>query len=87
MDECSQGMNDCHGNATCNNTEGSYNCSCKNGFTGDGFTCEGENSKEQAKNCVSNVNHIASLTQNNKAHDILVAIVVFSSNNISDQQL
>ena len=45
MDECSQGMDDCHVNATCNNTEGSYNCSCKDGFTGDGFTCEGENSK------------------------------------------
>ena len=45
VDECSQGMNDCHVNATCNNTEGSYNCSCKNGFTGDGFACKGENSK------------------------------------------
>ena len=46
MDECSLGMNDCHVNATCNNTEGSYNCSCKNGFTGDGFTCKGEDSKQ-----------------------------------------
>lgn len=41
--ECAQESNDCHVNATCNNTEGSYNYWCKNGFTGDGCTCEGEN--------------------------------------------
>ena len=31
----------CHANATCNNTEGSYTCECNDGFTGDGFTCDG----------------------------------------------
>ena len=45
VDECTKGIDHCHVNVTCNNTEGSYNCSCKNGFTGDGFVCEGENSK------------------------------------------
>ena len=31
----------CHENATCNNTEGSYMCTCDSGYSGDGFTCNG----------------------------------------------
>ena len=32
----------CHSNATCNNTDGSYLCSCDSGYSGDGFTCAGK---------------------------------------------
>ena len=32
----------CHANAICSNTIGSYICKCKNGFTGDGFYCNGK---------------------------------------------
>ena len=35
IDECSL-ENDCHLDATCKNTKGSYNCTCKDGFEGDG---------------------------------------------------
>ena len=38
MDECSVGQI-CHINAICHNTIGSYSCSCKQGFHGDGKTC------------------------------------------------
>ena len=31
----------CHGNATCNNTIGSYMCACDPGYSGDGFNCTG----------------------------------------------
>ena len=31
----------CDENADCANTDGSYSCTCKQGFTGDGKTCEG----------------------------------------------
>ena len=41
VDECSASCPVCHDNATCQNTLGSYICSCKEGFTGDGRTCEG----------------------------------------------
>jgi hypothetical protein len=32
----------CGNNATCNNTGGSYNCSCIQGFEGDGLNCSGK---------------------------------------------
>ena len=31
----------CSDNATCTDGNGSYMCECKDGFTGDGFTCTG----------------------------------------------
>ena len=33
--------NSCDKNANCTNTDGSYSCTCKQGFTGDGAVCEG----------------------------------------------
>lgn len=34
-------LNPCHVNATCVDTIGSATCQCKNGFSGDGITCQG----------------------------------------------
>ena len=39
IDECAANTHDCHLNATCNNTIGSFNCTCNLGFSGDGRTC------------------------------------------------
>ena len=36
VDECSEHTHNCHGNATCTNTAGSYTCSCNRYFKGDG---------------------------------------------------
>lgn len=41
IDECSNETSPCDENADCTNTEGSYSCACKIGFTGDGTTCQG----------------------------------------------
>ncbi len=39
--ECALGRDDCHVNATCSETPGSFECTCKQGFTGDGRDCQG----------------------------------------------
>ena len=39
-DECSSGSHDCSADAYCNNTVGSFICSCKAGFSGDGKKCK-----------------------------------------------
>lgn len=39
IDECSLSQDNCHENADCANTEGSFECSCLQGFQGDGQTC------------------------------------------------
>lgn len=41
INECIDGSNDCHGNADCINTAGSYSCMCQVGFSGNGTFCEG----------------------------------------------
>ncbi|XP_034236737.1 multiple epidermal growth factor-like domains protein 8 [Thrips palmi] len=38
VDECDLGLDDCHPDAICTNTHGSYSCQCKRGFNGDGRT-------------------------------------------------
>ena len=42
MNECNASVSVCDVNADCKNTVGSYRCTCKAGFTGDGKTCTGE---------------------------------------------
>ena len=41
INECSASPSVCSVNANCHNNEGSYVCSCKVGFTGDGKVCKG----------------------------------------------
>ena len=41
MDECSSNSHSCDVNAVCNNTRGSYTCTCKPGYSGDGKNCTG----------------------------------------------
>ena len=41
LNECDLNYDGCDGNATCNDTDGSYECTCNDGYTGDGFSCSG----------------------------------------------
>ena len=40
QNECNQ--RPCHSNATCTNVPGSFNCSCLDGFSGNGTFCQGK---------------------------------------------
>lgn len=42
MDECSLNIHQCHKDATCANSKGSYSCTCNPGYEGDGKDCAGE---------------------------------------------
>ena len=39
--ECTDGSSKCHVDANCINLPGSYKCTCKSGYTGDGNSCTG----------------------------------------------
>ncbi|XP_038045729.1 uncharacterized protein LOC119720211 isoform X2 [Patiria miniata] len=39
VDECLLSADNCHPNATCTNEVGGFNCTCNEGFKGDGVTC------------------------------------------------
>ena len=41
IDECDPGKHQCDSHAFCN-TKGSYNCTCKPGYFGNGFNCTGK---------------------------------------------
>ena len=41
IDECTDETHSCGVYAVCNNTPGSFNCMCKDGFYEDGIKCTG----------------------------------------------
>ena len=42
LDECARGEDNCHPWANCTNTPGSFKCTCKEGYAGDGVRCYGK---------------------------------------------
>lgn len=40
--ECLAKTDNCSSNASCQNTAGGFSCSCKDGYTGDGYYCIGK---------------------------------------------
>ena len=42
IDECTDGGHDCHTDANCANSPGTFSCTCKPGYTGNGTSCTGK---------------------------------------------
>lgn len=42
VDECTIASRKCHANAVCGIVHGSYQCTCKPGYIGDGHSCTGK---------------------------------------------
>ncbi|XP_078367167.1 uncharacterized protein LOC144651149 [Oculina patagonica] len=56
VDECITGNHDCDVNANCANTVGGHNCTCKEGYTGDGRSCSERLSCVSVVKCDLNAN-------------------------------
>ena len=46
INECTTNVHNCDVNSFCNNTDGSYNCTCISGYTGNGTSCTGKSSSQ-----------------------------------------
>ena len=42
INECVTNEHNCHDDATCNNTKGSWKCFCNQGYKGNGADCDGK---------------------------------------------
>ena len=42
INECTSRIANCHTNAACANTLGSFTCTCNQGYTGNGVSCRGK---------------------------------------------
>ena len=45
VDECEEATHNCHGEASCTNIIGGFECTCNIGYQGDGQTCTGKCSR------------------------------------------
>ena len=41
IDECTAGSHNCAEEATCTDTDGSFTCACRSGYSGNGQNCDG----------------------------------------------
>ena len=62
IDECANSTDTCSPFAVCNNTIGEFNCSCIDGYSGDGFNCTGT--------CVSVFNCVRQWVMNKTLKDL-----------------
>ena len=47
VNECDIETDNCHSDAFCINANGSFTCTCYNGYSGDGILCEGRSDRQE----------------------------------------
>ena len=57
IDECGTNTDNCHVDANCTNTKGSFYCTCHTGYSGDGVLCEGKIILQFMKKANSRMGH------------------------------
>ena len=70
IDECAANTHDCAAEATCTNNEGSFICTCLDGFQGNGNTCKGKNTYIVRKRCNNCCLHIRIHSANMSKHSL-----------------
>ena len=51
LNECAERLDNCHLDAFCTNTLGSFTCLCRLGFSGDGTVCTAANAASLSNPC------------------------------------
>ena len=76
INECDEETHNCPNFARCVNVPGDYDCECRIGFEGDGFTCTGmirsHDSIEDILNCVLQVASPSMVSSDAWQHDLRV---------------
>ena len=70
IDECTLQTDACSANSVCTNVDGSFNCECQPGFTGDGETCNGR----LIKNIKPLSTYIKNIANGPDAHALLIKL-------------
>lgn len=78
VDECGLSLHDCHKEAKCTNTHGSYSCHCRRGFIGDGRTSCVRTCFEQCAHghCSGSPDYMCKCNLGNHVHQLIVVVVI-----------
>ncbi len=83
--ECEDDPSVCDMNADCTNTPGSYECSCRAGFTGDGVTCTECDDGKYGLNCASECSCVSRGTCNKVTGECTCASIPGFSDAVCDK--
>ena len=73
IDDCASQTHDCSSKGQCINMDGSYQCECQPGITGDGKTCNG---RSRIYDCVF-INFLLFISAYQCVEDVILLFILF----------